>query len=46
MLEEEKEAGKIYLVDINCLAVYNEIADLIDIQNSLVDEYICISPLT
>jgi hypothetical protein len=38
-LEEEEEVGK-------SLAAYNEIADLINTQNSLVDEYIHTSPLT
>ncbi len=45
-LEEGEEVVKTQLVHTCCLAAYNEIADLIDTQNSLVDEYIRTSPLT
>lgn len=45
-LEEREEAGKTHLVHIDCLAAYNEIADLTGTRNSPVDEYICTSPLT
>ncbi len=45
-LEEGEEAGKTHLVHINRQAACNEIADLIDTQNSLVDEHIRTSPLT
>ena len=45
-LEEREEGGKTHLVHTYCLAACNEIADLIDTQNSLVDEYIRTSPLT
>jgi hypothetical protein len=45
-LEEGEDVGKTHLVHTCCLAAYNEIADLIDTQNSLVDEYIRTSPLT
>jgi len=41
-----EEAGKTHLVHSYCQAVCNEIADLIDTQNSLVDEFIRTSPLT
>lgn len=45
-LEEGEEAGKTHLVHSYCQAKCNEIADLIDTQNSLVDEFIRTSPLT
>lgn len=45
-LEGGEEVGKTHLVHTSCLAAYNEIADLIDTQNSLVDEYIRTTPLT
>jgi hypothetical protein len=44
-LEEGEEVGKTHLVHTYTLAC-NEIADLINTQNSLVDEYIHTSPLT
>ena len=45
-LEEVEGVGKTHLVHTYCLAACKKIADLIDTQNSLVDEYICTSPLT
>ena len=44
-LEEGGEAGETHLVHTYYLAACNEIADLIDTQNSLVDEYLRASSL-
>ena len=45
-LEEGEEVGKTYLVHTYCLVACDEVPDLINTQNSLVDEYIRTSPLT
>lgn len=45
-LEEGEEAGTTHPVDTHCQATSNEIADLVEKQNSLVDEYLRPSPLT
>jgi len=45
-LEEGEEVGKTHLMHTYYRAAYNEIADLITTQNSLIDKYVCTSPLT